>query len=122
MVAIRRSCAGIRKDGGQCSATPMAEGPYCFWHDPDHAEAAKDARRLGGTRRKREGTIAGTYGIEGLESVGDLRRLLHIVVTDVLALENGVQRARTLLAAIQTGAKLLEVGEHEERIAELEAV
>src|SRR2546430_171680 len=122
MLPVRRTCAAIAKSGGQCSATPMAEGAYCFWHDPEHAEAAAQARRLGGVRRRREGTVAGTFGIEGLETVADLRRLLHIVVTDTLALENGVQRARTLIAAIQVGAKLLEVGEIEDRVASLEDV
>ena len=50
-----------------------------------------------------------------------LRRLLEIVTFDGLALENSVARGRLLLAAILAGAKLLEVGEHEERLEAIEA-
>lgn len=48
--------------------------------------------------------------------------MLEIALTDTLALDNSVARARALIAIVQTGAKLLEVGEVEERLAALEAV
>lgn len=117
----RRACSAITRGGTACSAKPMIDGDFCFWHSPEHAEAAAEARRLGGVRRKREGVVAGTYGVEGIESVADLRRLLHIVIVDALALENSVARARTLIAAVQAGTKLLETGELEDRLAALEA-
>jgi hypothetical protein len=39
----------------------------------------------------------------------------------LLGLENGIARARALLHSVVVGAKLLEVGDHEERIAALES-
>ncbi|HXF51200.1 MAG TPA: hypothetical protein VNM43_05930 [Dehalococcoidia bacterium] len=121
MLAAVRSCRGLKDDGQSCGAAPLRGGEYCFWHDPGHAEEAAEARRLGGLRRRRETVVAGTYALEGLGTVGDIRRLLEIAVVDVLALENSVARARTLVYLAQTAVRLLEVGELEERVAALEA-
>jgi hypothetical protein len=100
---------------------PLHDRPYCFSHDPERAEEAAEARRLGGLRRKKEGTIAVAYDLPGLDSVTGIRRLLDIVVTDGLSLENGIQRLRTLISTAVAATNLLKVGELEERIAALEA-
>jgi hypothetical protein len=67
--------------------------PYCFAHDPERAADAAEARRLGGLRRRKEGTIAVAYDLPGLDTVVGIRRLLDIVVTDGVGLENGIARA-----------------------------
>jgi hypothetical protein len=51
-----------------------------------------------------------------------IRRIVEIVTLDALGMDNSVARGRLLLAAAQTATKLLETGELEERVAELEAV
>ena len=99
----------------------MQDETFCFWHSPEHAEEAEQARRLGGQRRRREKALEGAYELDGLDSVPSLRRVLEIVTSDALALENSVARGRLLIAVILAGAKLLEVGEHEERLAAIEA-
>jgi hypothetical protein len=66
--------------------------------------------------------VAGTYGVEGLETIADLRRVLQVVVTDTLAQENSANRSRTLIAAVAAGAKLIETGTFEERLVQLENV
>jgi hypothetical protein len=73
----------------------MADSDYCWSHDPTNAEAAAEARRMGGLRRKREGTVAEAYHFERLSHVQDIRRLIEIAVMDTLAMENGPQRSRT---------------------------
>jgi len=98
----------------------MRESEFCFWHDPDHVEEAAQARRLGGQRRRREGIVRGTYEIESLDTVADLRRLLLVATVDALALDNSVARIRVLISIVQAGARLLETGELEERLAALE--
>lgn len=118
MVA-RRACSQI-SNGRRCGATPLRESEFCFWHDPGHSEEAAQARRLGGQRRRREGIVRGTYEIESLDTVGDLRRLLLVATVDALALDNSVARIRVLTAIVQAGARLLETGELEERLAALE--
>lgn len=121
MVA-RRTCVFVMPDNRQCRAGPQRDRPYCFAHDPDRAEEAAEARKLGGLRRRKEGTIAVAYDLPGLETVEGVRRLVQIVVTDAMGLDNGIARLRVLLAAALAAAKLLETGDLEERLASLEAV
>jgi hypothetical protein len=100
---------------------PLRDRPYCFSHDPERAEEAAEARRLGGLRRRKEGTIAVAYDLLGLDSVAGIRRLLDIVVTDGVGLENGIPRLRALIATAVAATNLLKVGEFEDRLASLEA-
>ncbi len=76
---------------------------------------------MGGLRRRREVAVAGAYEFNGLVAVADLRRLLEIAALDTLGLENSIARARTLGYLVGVAAKLLEVGELEERLAYLES-
>jgi hypothetical protein len=117
---IRRACAYAKADGQPCRMAPLVDRPYCFAHDPERAEEAAEARRLGGLRRKKEGTIAVAYDLPGLDTVAGIRRLLDIVVTDGVGMENGIARLRVLIAAATAATKLLETGELEDRIAALE--
>ena len=99
----------------------MLDGEYCFWHDPEHQKEAAEARRLGGARRRREGTLTAAYEVGDLGTIIDLRRLLQIAVVDTLSLENSIARSRTLGYLAQVGVGLLEKGEMEERLAAIEA-
>jgi hypothetical protein len=83
-------------DGRLCRAGPQRDRPYCFVHDPERAEDAKEARRLGGLRRKREVTVAIAYDLPGLETVEGIRRVLDVVVTDALGNDAPVPRLRVL--------------------------
>src|ERR1035437_10715187 len=120
MVA-RRSCVFVMAAGRTCRAGPQRERPYCFAHDPERAADAAEARRLGGLRRRKEGTIAVAYDLPGLDSVVGIRRLLDIVVTDSVGLENGIGRLRVILATASAATALLKIGELEDRLAVLEA-
>jgi hypothetical protein len=119
---IRRRCAYAKADGQPCQMAPLRERPYCFSHDPERAEEAAEARRLGGLRRRKEGTIAVAYDLPGLDSVAGIRRLLDIVVTDGVGLENGIARLRVLISTAAAATSLLKVGEFEERLTALESV
>ena len=121
MVA-RRSCAFVMPDGRACRAGPQRDRPYCFSHDPERATEAAEARRLGGLRRRKEGTIAVAYDLPGLDTVPGIRRLLDIVVTDGVGLDNGIPRLRVLISTAVAAMNLLKVGELEERLAALEGV
>ena len=119
---MRRRCSFPRSDGQPCQMPPQHERPYCFSHDPERAQDAAEARRLGGLRRRKEGTVAVAYDLPGLDSVTGIRRLLDIVVTDGLGLDNGIARLRILISTAATAMNLLKVGELEERLAALEGV
>jgi hypothetical protein len=121
MVA-RRSCAFVMPDGQACRAGPQRDRPYCFAHDPERATEAAEARRLGGLRRRKEGTIAVAYDLPGLDTVSGIRRLLDIVVTDGVGLDNGIPRLRVLISTAVAAMNLLKVGDLEERLEALEGV
>ena len=118
---IKRTCAYAKADGQPCQMAPLRERPYCFSHDPERADDGAEARRLGGLRRRKEGTIAVAYDLPGLDSVAGIRRLLDIVVTDGVGLENGIARLRVLISTATAATALLKVGEFEDRLASLEA-
>ena len=118
---VGRGCAQVMPDGRRCRATPLRDGPSCFWHAPEKEEEAAEARRLGGLRRRREKTLAGAYDFAGLGSIEAIRRIVEIATIDSLGLENSVARARVLIAAALAAAKLLETGNLEEQLAALEA-
>ena len=119
---IRRRCAYAKADGQPCQMAPLRDRPYCFAHDPERAEEAADARRLGGLRRRKEGTIAVAYDLPGLDTVVGIRRLLDIVVTDGVGLDNGIPRLRVLISTAVAAMNLLKVGDLEERLEALEGV
>jgi hypothetical protein len=100
----------------------MIDDEFCFWHSPATRDAAQEARRLGGQRGKREGSISGAYQFEGLDTTPRLRRLLEIAAFDALALEVSVAKVRVIISLVLAGAKLLETGEFEERLAVIEGV
>ena len=118
---IKRACAYAKTDGQPCQMAPLRDRPYCFSHDPERAEEAAEARRLGGLRRRKEGTIAVAYDLPGLDTVAGIRRLLDIVVIDGVGLENGIVRLRVLISTAVAATNLLKVGEFEDRLASLEA-
>jgi hypothetical protein len=99
----------------------MHDGAFCFWHSPEHAEEAAKARSLGGQRRRRESTLAGAYDLDSLDTVQSIRRVLEIVAFDALGMDNSVARGRLLIAAAQAATKLLEVGELEQRLSDVES-
>ena len=120
MVASR-SCKGHNESGGQCGAPPLRDRDFCLFHDPEHAEAVQEARKAGGTRRKREVTLATAYDLEPLTSVTSIRRLVEIAAVDALGLETNLARVRALGYLAQVAITLLEKGEQEERLAAVEA-
>ena len=121
-MVMRRRCVFPRSDGQPCQMAPQHDRPYCFSHDPERAVDAAEARRMGGLRRRKEGTIAVAYDLPGLDTVVGIRRLLDIVVTDAVGLDNGIPRLRVLISTAVAAMSLLKVGELEERLAALEAV
>jgi hypothetical protein len=101
---------------------PLLDSDYCWAHDKENAEAAAEARRIGGLRRRREATLAGAYDLSGLDSVEGIRRVFDIALVDCLNLDNGVPKIRTLVAIGVAALKALEVGDLAVRLAAVEAV
>ena len=119
---MARPCKAIKANGEPCRQAPLSEYDFCFWHSPDHAQEADEARRLGGLRRRREKTVQGAYEFDGLNSIEDVRRILEIAVMDTLGLENSVARSRTLAYLAQSALKVFEFREFDDRLQALESM
>ena len=100
----------------------MRDDRFCFWHSPDRAEEAADARRLGGQRRRREATVSGAYDVDGLDGMQLLQRILEIVTVDTLTLENSIERSRVLIQLVGMLLKVRGQGAVEDQLAGLEAL
>jgi hypothetical protein len=117
---VSRRCTGQNSVGETCGAWALRDGRYCYLHDPAHADKAAEARKLGGLRRRREGTLNAAFELGDVDTIEGQRRLLEIVVTDALALDNGAPKLRILIVAISTAMKLRETSDLELRLRRLE--
>jgi hypothetical protein len=118
---LGRTCTFLMPNGRPCRATPLRDAPFCFWHSPESSEDAAEARRLGGLHRRKKKTVGAVFGFQGLRTIEDNQALLETAAIETLALENSIARNRALAGFAAVGAKLIEVGDHEERIPALEA-
>jgi hypothetical protein len=107
--------------GRPCRATPLRDEPFCFWHSPETAEEAAEARRIGGLHRRKKKTVSAIFGFHGLRTIEDLQALLETAAIETLAIDNSISRNRALAGFAAVGAKLIEVGDIEERLRALEA-
>lgn len=118
---LGRACSYLMATGRLCRATPLRDEPFCFWHAPETADEAAEARRLGGLHRRKKKTVGAIFGFRGLRTIEDNQALLETAAVETLAIENSISRNRALASFAAVGAKLIEVGDHEERLAALEA-
>jgi len=117
---LGRACTYLMPSGRLCRATPLRDEPFCFWHSPETAEEAAEARRIGGLHRRKKKTVGAIYGFHGLRTIEDNQALLETAAIETLALENSISRNRALAGFAAVGAKLIEVGELEARLAVVE--
>ena len=117
---VTRLCAFRFSTGEACHSPPLHDGDYCLMHSPEHAKEVQDARRIGGSHRKREATLSVAFDFEGLETVDGIRRLLQIAATDVLGMESSPARSRQLVYIALAALRVLEVRDFEQRLMGLE--
>ena len=120
MVSTARVCKATTKSGDPCGAFGLASG-YCFMHDPTKAAERKAARTKGGRARHGRRIEQGSTDPVRIESLADVVHLLERAVNDALALENSVQRARTIGYLAGVMVKALRESELEQRVSVLEA-
>jgi hypothetical protein len=118
---VNRGCTYEMSDGLACQAPALRGKTVCYWHDPDKAEEAAEARRIGGMHRRKAKSVATIYDFAGLRTVESAQRLMETAALETLALENSIQRNRTLISAASGAGKLIEAGDLSARLAAVEA-
>ena len=118
---VNRGCTFAMSDGLLCRAPALHGKSACYWHDPDSAEDAAEARRIGGLHRRKARSVATIYDFAGLRSIESAQRLMETAALETLALENSIQRNRTLISAASGAGKLIEVADLDARLAAVEA-
>ena len=119
---MSRQCQAAGPDGRPCEAAPLRDRDFCFFHAPETAPEAAEARRVGGLRRRREKTVEVLYDLDGTDGVTRIGRVLNLVILETLSLDNGLGRNRTLLLALRVWMEFLRITDHEARLATLETL
>jgi hypothetical protein len=118
---VNRGCTFEMPDGLACRAPALRGKTLCYWHEPDKADEAAESRRIGGLHRRKSKSVATIYDFSGLRTVEGAQRLLETAAIETLALENSIQRNRTLISAAAGAGRLIEAGDLDARLAAVEA-
>lgn len=114
-------CKGKTKTGEPCSMQALKGQRYCFTHDPASGQQRAKARRLGGERTRTPHTGDPETIPREIKALADLQKVFDYTLQEIIPMENSIPRGRLLLALIDTGVKLFQVGELENRLAAIEA-
>ena len=98
---------------------PLEGRTFCWAHDPANRGKAAEARRQGGVNRRRSKAAPGDA--PRLRDVPSVQGILEQAVADTLALENSVQRTRTVAYLATVLLSALEKSDFEQRLSDLEA-
>jgi hypothetical protein len=109
-------CAGLKRDGAQCTATVEPPQRYCWWHDPANAEK----RRRAASKAARSKPSRELSTLKALLSDLTDRVLDGGLETGPAAVAN--QLINTRLRAVELERKIKETDDLEARLDELEAV
>jgi hypothetical protein len=118
---VKRRCPGTNASGEPCGAPPIRDSRYCYFHDPELAEAREQARHLGRARQRSDASLATIYGFTTLATAEGKAQYLDIAAHDALALDNSVPRVRAMGGLVQISIKVDEHAGILDRLAALEA-
>jgi hypothetical protein len=98
----------------------LKDSDYCFTHSPETRTAQAQARRLGGANRHTPHAGDASTIPADIRTIGDASKILSYVLAELMAMDNGIQRARALIAVFDSFIRSFEIGELEQRIQALE--
>ncbi len=108
------TCQATRADGSPCRAAPTPSG-YCWAHDSDLRDKAKEARRLGG--HNRSSTVMASH--RAPRDMQDLARRLLEAVDKVESGDLMPDQARAMASLAGAVVRVYEVGELRLEVQEL---
>jgi len=112
-------CTGTNRDGTPCSAAPRPGRARCMWHDEALAGERARWRKKGGENKSNRARAKRRFA-GGALSLREVQGLLCGVLLDVI---DGTTEPGIATAAATVGraiASVAQVGDLEQRIAELE--
>lgn len=118
------TCNGKAKNGGPCTAPAQRGKPFCFHHDPNNAEARREASKVGGRIRAegmdRRPPQSEVDRLPALKSAGDAKLTIEKVIRWVLLGSLDPRAANAVATCIRAFADLHRDEEIEEKLRELE--
>jgi hypothetical protein len=113
-------CQAKTAQGKPCKMAALRGQTFCFNHSPAAAAERAQARRTGGQRSHTP--HAGELGsIPGnIQTIQDARQILSYTLAELLAMDNGIARARALIAIFDSFIRSIELSEIEARLQALE--
>ena len=112
-------CEAVTRNGRVCGAHAMRGSQYCYMHAPEKEGERAAARRLGGHRRGAHAGDASSLPAS-IKTIEDVLTLLDYTREELSALDNGIPRARALIALAGEYIHALDIGSIEARILALE--
>jgi len=114
------NCLHIKPDGTTCQAAPTASG-YCFFHDPNKAQARRAAGAKGGRHNKKPAPAPLTFtGDVMFACVADVMKVLGETATEVRRDSLDTKRANALGYLASIALRGLVANDFEARLLKLE--
>jgi hypothetical protein len=117
----KAQCRARTADGDPCRMRPTKSG-YCFNHDPEMAATRALSRKRGGEGRHTPHAGDPSSIPANIQTIQDARKILDYTLQELLAMDNGIPRARALIALFEAFVRSFEIGEIEARLSALEAM
>lgn len=114
----RPTCELVRNDGEQCRAPALPGRPACWAHDPEQAEAAREARARGAA--KGNATRALRARQPRYDSPRELVKFVGLILSGTLGGKIAPDVARVVLYGVSIQRQLLESSDVEKRLIDVE--
>ena len=115
-------CEATKANGEPCGAFAVRGSRFCFAHCPERAQERRAAQSRGGRARHRRVLQDGDQADPvHLETVADVVAVLESALGELVSLEPSVAKARAVGYLCGQALAAFQVGEIENRLAELEA-
>jgi hypothetical protein len=111
-------CSAIARSGNRCSSSVLPGSAFCFVHDPNAAEARRDASRKGGRARSNKARAA--KNLPEALTPDDLQSYLALTLRGVLSGRLQPAVGSCIAALARSIVTVREATELEGRVVELE--
>lgn len=126
----KRTCAHKKGDGARCQATALKASKFCFFHDPEKAEAVQEARARGGKQRQQDlddnqrELVLGCLPLDTadvtLETEDQVVKFLEQTANDVRKGRLDHNRAKAIASICSALLKAREQSDTDDRLKEVE--